>query len=43
MPLSIKDGNAVTDREVLAENLTHQAVDVLSRTAELSADDFLRR
>ena len=41
MPLSIKDGNAVTDREVLAENLTHQAVDVLSRTAELSADDFL--
>lgn len=41
MPLSIKDGNAVTDREVLAENLTHQAVDVLSRTAELSAGDFL--
>ncbi len=41
MPLSIKDGNAVTDREVLAENLTHQAMDVLSRTAELSAVDFL--
>ena len=41
MPLSIKDGNAVTDREVLAENLTHQAMDVLSRTAELSAIDFL--
>ena len=41
MHLSIKDGNAVTDREVLAENLTHQAMDVLSRTAELSAVDFL--
>lgn len=41
MPLSIKDGNAVTDREVLAENLTHQAMDVLSRSAELSAIDFL--
>ena len=41
MPLSIKDGNAVTDREVLAENLTLQAMDVLSRTAELSAIDFL--
>jgi phosphoadenosine phosphosulfate reductase len=41
MPLSIKDGNAVTDREVLAENLTHQAMDVLSRTAELLAVDFL--
>lgn len=41
MPLSIKDGNSVTDREVLAENLTHQAMDVLSRTAELSAIDFL--
>jgi phosphoadenosine phosphosulfate reductase len=41
MPLSIKDGNAVTDREVLAENLRHQAMDVLSRTAELSAVDFL--
>ena len=41
MPLSIKDGNSVTDREVLAENLTHQAMDVLSRTAELSAVDFL--
>ncbi|MFL2929773.1 MAG: phosphoadenylyl-sulfate reductase [Candidatus Micropelagos sp.] len=41
MPLSIKDGNAVTDREVLAENLTLQAMDVLSRTAELSAVDFL--
>lgn len=41
MPLSIKDGNAVTDREVLAENLTHQAMEVLSRTAELSAVDFL--
>ncbi|HCN31936.1 MAG TPA: phosphoadenylyl-sulfate reductase [Rhodobiaceae bacterium] len=39
--MSIKDGNAVTDREVLAENLTHQAMDVLSRTAELSAVDFL--
>lgn len=41
MPLSIKDGNAVTDREVLAENLTHQAMDVLSRTADLLAVDFL--
>ena len=41
MPLSIKDGNAVTDREVVAENLTHQAMDVLSRTAELSPVDFL--
>lgn len=41
MPLSIKDGNAVTDREVLAENLTQQAMDVLSRTADLLAVDFL--
>jgi phosphoadenosine phosphosulfate reductase len=41
MPLSIKDGNAVSEREVLAENLTHQAMDVLSRSAELSAIDFL--
>jgi len=35
MPLSIKD------REVLEENLTLQATDVLVRTAELSAVDFL--
>ena len=41
MPLSIKDGNAVSEKEVLAENLTHQAMDVLSRSAELSAIDFL--
>lgn len=41
MSLSIKDGNAVTDREVLAENLKHQAMDVLSRTSDLSAIDFL--
>lgn len=41
MPLSIKDGNVVTDREVLAENLKHQVMDVLSRTVDFSAIDFL--
>ena len=41
MPLSIKDGNTVKDREVLEESLSLQAKDMLARTAELSAVDFL--
>ena len=41
MPLSIKDGNTVKEREVLEESLSLQAKDMLARTAELSAVDFL--
>ena len=41
MPLSIKDGNTVKDREVLEESLSLQAKDMLARTAEFSAVDFL--